>query len=73
MSTAELKRMIDERSAAEREWMAAYLLDQMRSAPELAQTAAELEDLARRRADLQGGRARAMQAQAEARWDAAEK
>ena len=69
MSTAELKRLIDERSPDERRWMTAYLLEQMRHVPELAQTADELTELAGRRADLQAGRQRVNQAEAEARWD----
>jgi len=72
MSTAELKRLIDERSPDERRWMAAYLLDEMRAAPALAQTAAELSELASRRADLLAGRQRVTQAEAEARWNALE-
>ncbi len=69
MSTAELKRLIDERSPDERRWMTAYLLEEMRRAPELAQTADELAELASRRADLVAGRQRVTQAEAEARWD----
>lgn len=69
MSTADLKRLIDERSDAERQWITAYLLDQMHATPELAQTAEELAQLAARRAEMQMGRARVTQAEAEARWD----
>jgi hypothetical protein len=73
MSTTELKRLIDERSIAEQKWMAAYLFDRLRTAPELAQTADELAELARRRDDLLAGRERVTQAEAEARWDRLEK
>ena len=69
MSTAELKRLIDERSPDERRWMTAYLLEQMHHVPELTQTAEELSELFRRREDLQTGRGRVTQAEAEARWD----
>ena len=69
MSTTELKRLIDERSEDERRWMTAYLLEQMRHVPELVQTADELTELAGRRADLQAGRQRVSQAEAETRWD----
>lgn len=51
MSTAELKEIIDRRTAEERKWMAAYLLDEMFAVPELRQTAQELSELARRRGD----------------------
>ena len=72
MSTAELKQIIDTRTADERKWMTAYLLDQMFSVPELRQTAEELAELARRRGDLLAGRERVSQAEAEAHWKAAE-
>jgi len=39
MSTAELKKIIDQRTPEERKWMTAYLLDEMFSVPELRQTA----------------------------------
>jgi hypothetical protein len=68
MSTAELKRLIDERTADERRWMAAYLLDGLRSAPETQEGAEALAELSQRRADLQAGRNRVSQAEAEARW-----
>ena len=38
--------------------MAAYLLDELRAAPELSQTVEELSELSRRRADLLSGRNR---------------
>jgi hypothetical protein len=72
MSTAELKQMIDERTAEERKWIAAYLLDQMFAVPELRQTAEELAELERRRGDLRAGRQRVSQAEAEANWKVAE-
>jgi len=72
MSTAELKQIIDTRTADERKWMTGYLLDQMFSVPELRQTAEELAELARRRGDLLAGRERVSQAEAEAHWKAAE-
>jgi hypothetical protein len=68
MSTAELKRLIDERTPEERRWMAAYLIDHLCSAPEAEETADALMELAQRRADLQAGRNRVSQAEAEARW-----
>ena len=58
MTTAELKEIIDQRTPEERRWMAAYLLDEMFSVPELRQTAQELSELARRRGDLLAGRFR---------------
>ncbi len=72
MSTAELKQMIDARTAEERKWIAAYLLDQMFAVPELRQTAEELAELERRRGDLRAGRQRVSQTQAEAHWKVAE-
>jgi hypothetical protein len=72
MSTAELKQMIDARTAEERKWIAAYLLDQMFAVPELRQTAEELAELERRRGDLRAGRQRVSQAEAEAHWKVAE-
>ena len=56
MSTAELKQMIDARTAEERKWIAAYLLDQMFAVPELRQTAEEFAELERQRGDLRAGR-----------------
>ena len=73
MSTTELKRIIDQRSPEERKWMTAYLLDELFSVPELRQTADELAELARRRADIIAGRNRVSQAEAEAGWDALDK
>ena len=73
MSTTELKRLIDERSPSEREWMAAYLLDELRSAPELSQAVEELAELSHRRSDLLGGRNRVTQKEAEARWEELER
>ena len=58
MSTAELKEIIDQRTPEERKWIAAYLLDEMFSVPELRQTAQELSELARRRGDLLATRSR---------------
>ncbi len=49
MSTAELKRLIDERSPDERRWMKEYLLEEMSKVPELVQTVEELTDEVRRR------------------------
>lgn len=72
MSTADLKQMIDARNSEERKWMAAYLLDEMFSVPELRQTAEELAELARRRGDLLAGRQGVSQADAEAHWKVAE-
>jgi hypothetical protein len=71
MSTAELKRMIDARTFEERKWIAAYLLDQMFSVPELRETAQELAELERRRGALRAGRERISQAEAEAHWKVA--
>lgn len=68
MSTAELKEIIDQRTPEERKWMAAYLLDEMFSVPELRQTAQELSELARRRGDLLTGRSRVSEAEAEEHW-----
>ena len=68
MSTAELKRLIDERTSEERRWMAAYLLDGLRSAPETKEATEALPELARRRSDLLVGLNRVSQAEAEARW-----
>jgi len=70
MSTAELKNIIDQRSPEERKWMTAYLLDEIFSVPELRQTAEELAELARRRADIIPGHNRVGQQEAEAHWDA---
>ena len=70
MSTAELKRYLDERTTDERRWITSYLLDEMWSVPELRQTAEELADLARRRSDLSAGKNCVTQAEAEARWNA---
>ena len=70
MSTAELKNIIDRRSLEERKWMTAYLLDEIFSVPELRQTAEELAELARRRADIIAGPNRVGQQEAEAHWDA---
>lgn len=70
MSTAQLKRYLDERTPDERRWMTAYLLDEMLSVPELRQTAEQLAELATRRADLKSGRNRVTQAEAEAHWNA---
>lgn len=72
MSTADLKQMIDARTSEERQWMTAYLLDQMFSVPELRQTAEELAELAARRGDLLAGRHRVPQAEAERHWKVAE-
>ena len=72
MSTAELKEMIDARSLEERKWIAAYLLDEMFTVPELRQTAEELAELQRRRGDLLAGRQRVSQTEAEAHWKVAE-
>lgn len=72
MSTGELKRMIDARTFEERKWIAAYLLDQMFSVPELRETAQELAELERRRGALRAGRERISQAEAEAHWKVAE-
>jgi hypothetical protein len=69
MSTAELKHLIDERTPEERQWMAAYLLDELLAAPELRQTVAELAELAKSRADMAGGRNRVSQVQALAHWE----
>jgi len=69
MSTAELKEIIDQRTPEERKWMAAYLLDEMFSVPELRQTAAELSELAQRRGDLLAGRSRVAENAAEEHWD----
>ena len=60
------ERFIDRRSPEERKWMTAYLLDEIFSVPELRQTAKELAELARRRADIVAGHNRAGQQQAEA-------
>lgn len=65
--------MIDARTAEERKWMTAYLLDHMFSVPELRQTAEQLSELARRRGDLLAGRDRVSQADAEVHWKVAEK
>jgi hypothetical protein len=70
MSTVELKHFIDGRTAEERQWMAAYLLQELEGIPELSQTAEEIAELDRRRADLQNGRKRVSQAEAEAHWAA---
>ena len=72
MSTAELKHLIDARTSDEKLWMVAYLLDPLRAVPELKQTADELAELSERRADLQTGRNRVSQAEAEAHWAALE-
>jgi hypothetical protein len=69
MSTAELKEIIDQRTPEERKWMTGYLLDEMFSVPELRQTAQELSQLARRRADLLAGRSRVSEAEAEDHWN----
>jgi hypothetical protein len=69
MSTAELKEIIDQRTPEERKWIAAYLLDEMFSVPELRQTAQELSELARRRGDLLATRFRVAEAEAEAHWE----
>jgi hypothetical protein len=68
MSTAELKQIIDQRTPEERKWMTAYLLDGIFSVPELRQTAQELSELARRRADLGENRSRVSEGEAEAHW-----
>jgi hypothetical protein len=68
MSTAELKRMIDERTPEERQWMTSYLLDRMFSVPERRQTAEELSRLAARRVEMAGGATRVAEAQAEEHW-----
>lgn len=68
MSTAELKEIIDQRTPEERKWIAAYLIDEMFSVPELRQTAQELSELARRRGDLLATRSRVAEAEAEAHW-----
>ena len=60
--------MIDQRTAEERKWMAAYLLDEMFSVPELSQTAEELSELARRRGELLSGRSRVSETEAEGHW-----
>jgi hypothetical protein len=73
MSTTELKHFIDERTAEERQWIAAYLLDELGGIPPLNQTLEELAELARRSADLQAGRERVSQAEAEAHWAALER
>ena len=73
MSTAELKNIIDRRSLEERKWMTAYLLDEIFSVPELRQTAEELAELARRRADIIAGHNQVGQQEAEAHWDALDK
>ena len=70
MSTAELKNIIDQRSPEERKWMTAYLLDEIFSVPELRQTAEELAELARRRADIIAGHNHVGQQEAETHWDA---
>jgi hypothetical protein len=72
MCTAELKEIIDQRTLEERKWMAAYLLDEMFSVPELRQTAAELSELAQRRGDLLSGRSQVAEAEAEEHWNKAE-
>ena len=69
VSTAELKDFIDKRTPEERKWMTSYLLDDLASIPELRQTAEDLAELTRRRADLTIGRERIDQATAEAHWD----
>jgi hypothetical protein len=69
MSTAELKEIIDRRTPEERKWIAAYLLDEMFSVPELRQTAQELSELARRRGDLLATRSHVAEAEAEAHWN----
>jgi hypothetical protein len=71
MSTAELKKIIDQRTPEERQWMTSYLLDQMLAVPGLQQTAEELKQLARHRADLLAGRNTVSQAQAEKHWNEA--
>ncbi len=53
--------------------MAAYLLDDLRGIPELKQTGEELAELGQRTADLQVGRGRVSQAEAEAHWAALER
>jgi hypothetical protein len=73
MSTTELKSLIDARTSEEKMWIAAYLLNELRTSPELKQTEEELAELARRRADLQSGRQRVTQAEAEAHWMALER
>ena len=73
MSTAELKNIIDQRSPEERKWMGAYLIDEIFSVPELRQTAEELAELARRRADIIAGHNQVRQQEAEAHWDALDK
>jgi hypothetical protein len=73
MSTAELKEIIDQRTAEERKWMTAYLLDEMFSVPELHQTAQELSELAQRRGDLLAGRARVAEEPAQAHWHSLDK
>jgi len=73
MSTTELKEFIDRRTAEERQWMAAYLLDELRALPELKLTDDELAELAQRTAELETGRNRVTQAEAEARWAVLEK
>ena len=69
MSTAELKAIIDQRTAEERKWITAYLLNEMFSAPELQQTAEEVSELARRRGDLLAGRSRVGESAAEEHWN----
>lgn len=68
MSTAELKRIIDQRTPEERQWMTSYLLDRMFSVPELRQTAEELSRLEARRAEMAGGAARIAEEQADEHW-----
>jgi hypothetical protein len=68
MSVAKLKQLIDARTVDEKRWMIVYLLDELRNVPEMCQTAEELAELARRRADLQSGRNRVTQTEFEARW-----
>jgi hypothetical protein len=70
MSTAELKDFIDGRTAEERQWMAAYLLDGLTGIPALPQTTAEMDELSRRSTELRVGHARVTQAEAEAHWAA---
>ena len=53
--------------------MTAYLLDEIFSVPELRQTAEELAELARRRANIIAGHNQVGQQEAEAHWDALDK
>jgi hypothetical protein len=62
VSTAELKRIIDQRTPEERQGMTSYLLDRMFSVPELRQTAEELSRLEARRTEMVRGAARIAEA-----------